>query len=384
MIDLEIDKEKKEEEELSLYEEMISKYEENKYFEENTIAIDYVTNVYAENNEEVRAYMLTGVRLISSTTESISDYLQSVVNICDSAIKNEIQPNGWQVFYVYKELLQLLLKKEYGFNYFRGQSHNHPLLPGVMRDYVDLSYVKDFETIFHKMSYEFPDRINYTEFEDEGSISAREYDLSLLQHYGLKTALLDITKNPFIAMLFMLEDSIDDYKEPAFYLFKINESVGKGKTLFTEVRKNQINERILAQKGAFFNFEKVLLDVLDLKPIPYIKIVLRFNEDDYRSIIDTAKETYDRMKKDSLEEKYQKHFPDFEKNLERFNAELESMKSSKEESLKYINDELTRKLEEYYYTKEDMFPDFENRIRYLSKKYNKSTKNENEYAQKEK
>lgn len=212
MIDLEIDKEKKEEEELSLYEEMISKYEENKYFEENTIAIDYVTNVYAENNEEVRAYMLTGVRLISSTTESISDYLQSVVNICDSAIKNEIQPNGWQVFYVYKELLQLLLKKEYGFNYFRGQSHNHPLLPGVMRDYVDLSYVKDFETIFHKMSYEFPDRINYTEFEDEGSISAREYDLSLLQHYGLKTALLDITKNPFIAMLFMLEDSIDDYK----------------------------------------------------------------------------------------------------------------------------------------------------------------------------
>lgn len=383
MIDLEIDKEK-EEEELSLYEEMISKYEENKYFEENTIAIDYVRNVYAENNEEVRAYMLTGVRLISSTTESISDYLQSVVNICDSAIKNEIQPNGWQVFYVYKELLQLLLKKEYGFNYFRGQSHNHPILPGVMRDYVDLSYVKDFETIFHKMSYEFPDRINYTEFEDEGSISAREYDLSLLQHYGLKTALLDITKNPFIAMLFMLEDSIDDYKEPAFYLFKINESVGKGKTLFTEVRKNQINERILAQKGAFFNFEKVLLDVLDLKPIPYIKIVLRFNEDDYRNIIARDMKTYGEIKKDPSEKRHKKHFPDFEKNLERFNAELESMKSSKEESLKYINDELTRKLEEYYYTKEDMFPDFENRIMYLSKKYNKSTKNEIEYAQKEK
>ena len=41
--------------------------------------------------------------------------------------------------------------------------------------------------------------------------------------------------------------------------------------------------------------------------------------------------------------------------------------------LQHINDELSQKLYEFYYTKEDMFPDFENRIKYLSTKYKDET-----------
>ena len=359
------------------YEELFSNYKESDYFEENTIAIDYVKNIYSENDED-RSYMLTGVRLISSNSESISKILKTIVSSCDRAVKTEVQPNGWQVFYLYKEIFQSLINRDRGFNFFRGQSHDYSLLPGIMRDGVAKSSISYFETIYHKMSYEFPDKIDYTEFNGLVSIIAREHDLSLLQHYGLKTALLDITKNPYIAMLFMLKEKIKDYKEPAFYLFKINE---KEKTLFSEVRKNQINERILAQKGAFLNFEKALLKDEDIKPIPYIKIILQFNEDDYKALINSDILLYNILKHHYPSEKYKVQIEEYERIIEKFKGYLNSIDKSKEESLTYINNELTQKLEEYYYTKEDMFPDFENRIRYLSRNYNKYIKNDKEYTE---
>lgn len=40
--------------------------------------------------------------------------------------------------------------------------------------------------------------------------------------------------------------------------------------------------------------------------------------------------------------------------------------------IKNILEDLENKLNEYCYIKEDMFPDFENRIRYLSNKFNNS------------
>ena len=179
-------------------------------------------------------------------------------------------------------------------------------------------------------------------------------------------------------MLFMLKEKIKEYKEPAFYLFKINE---KEKTLFSEVRKNQINERILAQKGAFLNFEKALLKNEDIKPIPYIKIILQFNEDDYKNIIYSDILLYNSLKHHFSSEKYKVQIEEYERIIEKFKGYLNSIDKSKEESLACINNELTQKLEEYYYTKEDMFPDFENRIRYLSRNYNKYIKNDKEYTE---
>lgn len=46
---------------------------------------------------------------------------------------------------------------------------------------------------------------------------------------------------------------------------------------------------------------------------------------------------------------------------------------SKIDCLNFIRDELIQKLREYFYFEEDLFPDFENRIRYLSNKYQGST-----------
>lgn len=71
------------------YEELFSNYKESDYFEENTIAIDYVKNIYSENDED-RSYMLTGVRLISSNSESINKILKTIVRSCDRAVKTEV------------------------------------------------------------------------------------------------------------------------------------------------------------------------------------------------------------------------------------------------------------------------------------------------------
>ncbi|MBK0348964.1 hypothetical protein JDW15_10110 [Aerococcaceae bacterium zg-ZJ1578] len=42
------------------------------------------------------------------------------------------------------------------------------------------------------------------------------------------------------------------------------------------------------------------------------------------------------------------------------------------ETLKFIKAEFLIKLREYYYFEEELFPDFENRVHYLSKKYGKN------------
>ena len=61
-------------------------------------------------------------------------------------------------------------------------------------------------------------------------------------------------------------------------MFKIDENYGGSDTLFTEVRKDKINEKIIAQKGAFLNFDKLCLKK-KLKKIPFVKIVLQFSSE---------------------------------------------------------------------------------------------------------
>lgn len=241
-----------------------------------------------------------------------------------------------------------------------------------MRGELDKSYINNFERIYRKLAYEFPEKINYTEFNGADCITNREYDLSLLQHYGLKTALLDITKNPYIAMLFMIKENIREYTEPTLYLFNINELLEKDETLFTEVRKNKTNERILAQKGAFLNYEKTLLKNNNYEKIPYIKIILRFDDAVYEKLLENEIKVYENLKKYSKEHGH-KDFESFvDHDLSELNKQLDSIEEYKVVSLKNILEDLENKLKEYCYTKEEMFPDFENRIRYLSNKYNKS------------
>lgn len=353
------------------YAKNLLNYEESSFFESNTIEVGYIGNTLRRNNEK-RKYLLTHVSLLESNSEFLLNDLNNIVRSCDYAIRNESQPNGWQLFYLYKELLQRFTSNEVGFNYFRGQSVNKPLLPGIMRGEVDKSYINNFERIYRKLAYEFPEKINYTEFNGDDCITDRECDLSLLQHYGLKTALLDITRNPYIAMLFMIKENIRDYIEPTLYLFNINERLEKDETLFTEVRKNQTNERILAQKGAFLNYEKTILKNKNYKKIPYIKIVLRFDDNVYKKLLKEEIEAYNKLKI-YIKDKGHRDLENFlDNDLSELNKQLDLIGVYKINALKNILEDLENKLKEYCYTKEDMFPDFENRIRYLSNKFNNS------------
>lgn len=353
------------------YAKNLLNYKEGLFFESNTIEIGYIGNTLAKNDDK-RKYLLTHVNVLASNSDEIKSSLRSIVEKCDFDIKNKSQANGWQLFYLYKELLQRFTSNEFGFNYFRGQSVNKPLLPGIMRDEVDKSYINNFERIYRKLSYEFPEKINYTEFNGDDCITSRERDLSLLQHYGLKTALLDITRNPYIAMLFMIKENIREYIEPTLYLFNINEQLEKDETLFTEVRKNQTNERILAQKGAFLNYEKTLLKNKNYKKIPYIKIVLRFDDTVYKEVSEKQIDSYKKLKL-YIKDKGHRDLENFlDHDLSELNKQLNSIEKYKMIALKDILEDLENKLNEYCYIKEDMFPDFENRIRYLSNKYNKS------------
>lgn len=353
------------------YAKNLLNYEESSFFESNTIEIGYIGNTLAKNDEK-RKYLLTHVNVLESNSDKIESSLKSIVEKCDFDIKNKSQANGWQLFYLYKELLQRFTSNELGFNYFRGQSVNKPLLPGIMREEADKSYINNFERIYRKLAYEFPEKINYTEFNGDDCITNRECDLSLLQHYGLKTALLDITRNPYIAMLFMIKENFRDYIEPTLYLFNINERLEKDETLFTEVRKNHTNERILAQKGAFLNYEKTILKNKIYKKIRYIKIVLRFDETVYKKLLEEEIAAYNDLKI-YIKDKGHRDLENFlDNDLSELNKQLNSIEKYKVVALKNILEDLENKLKEYCYTKEDMFPDFENRIRYLSNKFNNS------------
>lgn len=341
------------------YAKIIRNYKEEDYFVQSTILLKYMLN-HQEAVAGNKSYVITGVELQDSNDVRNKEKIGKIVEKCNNDILNTSKEYSWQIFYALKVLLQDLTSGRLGFNYFRGQSHDHPLLPGALRYKVDSAYIKDFESIYKKLVYAFPDTINYVSMSKIRNLAEREANLSVLQHYGLKTALLDITKNPFIAMLFMLSDSILDYKEPTLYLFKITDNVSDNLSLFSEVRKSHTNERIIAQKGAFLNFEKILDNKVKIK-IPFVKIILRYDAEKYlKSLIHRNIEFQETDSKTA----------DLENMLyEQLKLSITG-DFSKIYCLRYINKELETKLKEYYYTKEDMFPDFENRIRYLSNKYN--------------
>ena len=358
------------------YAEIIDCYNEDSCFIKNTIVIKYIPNISAALSGN-RNYNITSEKLVESNDEENKAKIEELVKRCNNLITREKNISHWQVFYLYKELLQTLTGDELNFNYFRGQSDKNDLLPGALRYSKNSDYIRDFEGLYLRLSYEFPDIINYVSMS-ESNIAERETNLSVLQHYGLKTALLDITKNPYIAMLFMLRENIDEYRSPTLYLFKINDQEFDNPTLFSEVRKSHTNERIIAQKGAFLNFEKVQKNEL-LKAIPYVKIILEFDEFKYQEALifensANIMRKYNLIKNNEIGSgeglKNIKESKDYyEKNINKILELFDSVETTKEDCLEYINNELAQKLKEYYYLKEDMFPDFENRIRYLSNKY---------------
>lgn len=374
------------------YINILDTYKEEDYFLKTTIEIMYIPNFSYIKNGGSR-YLITGVKFKGSNDRNNKSKIIGLAKNCDYFIKKDIESSPkldfvirgskdskhildtgtCKLFYVYKDLIQGLSGDGLNFNYFRGQSHDYTLLPGALRYKVDSDYIKDFESIYRKLALEFPDTIDYVPLNPISKIAEREPNLSILQHYGLKTALLDITKNPYIAMLFMLKDKVEDLKEPALYFFKIDDSISSRSTLFSEVRKSHTNERIIAQKGAFLNFEKILENNVKEK-IPYVKLVLKFDANTYMSIRKEGKiNNYD------IDEETTRLI---NREIDSYGRQLDELYSLLYFEDKFlgdmfisINKDLENKLKEYCYTKEDMFPDFESRINYLSKRYKESDKN---------
>lgn len=168
--------------------------------------------------------------------------------------KNET--NSWSLFYLIKEMITSFQKQ--GYNYYRGQNSNYETVPGIFRNFKNsegLNYYDVFESLYLDISREFPNDVKYIPLVPE-KIDERADELSVLQHYGLKTSLLDISENPFIAMLFML--GFDDIKIPQLEFYKIDNTKDTEKSLVSFVHKKGSNKRIRAQKGAFINFDKLI------------------------------------------------------------------------------------------------------------------------------
>ncbi|MGO2989152.1 MAG: FRG domain-containing protein [Lactococcus cremoris] len=291
--------------------------------------------------------------------------------------------NHWGIFYLLKELITAFQVQ--GFNYFRGQRCSWETVPSIFRNLVNsdekLFYTR-FEYLYKTISQEFPDEIEYYEQSTE-SIEKRSDQLAILQHYGLPTSLLDITENPYIAMLFMF--SSGDVYIPQLEMYKIDLQNHVEKSIVSFVHKNGKNKRIKAQRGAFLNYDK-LKNFVQLKKekflikdeyLPIEKVVISLEVSKEKTIEylneEEAKITED-SENPSIEIKNSSSNEMSQKNLTNLKNSF-----SKDETIKsfyaYIQKQLTRKLSEYNYFSSELYPDFSDYISYKAQEFKKNEKN---------
>lgn len=287
--------------------------------------------------------------------EVINRYLK------ESNEKGGYKGNGtkWHVFYLLKELITTCQKLDY--NYYRGQAENWPLIPSVFRNRTNASkkhIYQEFERIYKSTSREFPEELNYISLHKK-NIDKRADELAILQHYGFPTTLIDITANPFIAMMFMC--CFGKINHPQFKCYHIDIEDDLSKTLVSFVNKSRFNKRIRAQRGAFLNYDKLyyLSDFRKNGLIP---------KEDYKKIdmitfqIDFSSEKIDKKKESNIkgnENIIHKTKEDLINNFFEY----------EDDYYKVLREELVSKLEEYGYYSNNLFPDFGDYIKYQSQQF---------------
>ncbi|HDB6635880.1 TPA: FRG domain-containing protein, partial [Staphylococcus aureus] len=216
---------------------------------------------------------------LNKKSEIICNNLKSELNKC----KTHNKEKSWQIFYFIKEFIQSLdLLEEFNFNYFRGQRSNWKVLPGLLRDSTNKEYINHFEQEYKRLAYNYPEELSYLPYDKNNRLERANY-LSILQHYGMQTSLLDITKNPFIALLFMVsEENKNKINKPSFILYEIDENIHHESHLFIRVIKDANNKRIEAQRGAFLCYDYLYsLNITDIKRINRIILDIEVSKDKY-------------------------------------------------------------------------------------------------------
>lgn len=322
-----------------------------KYSEENlfdTFHIDLEMRETSFDNNWI--YLLQNISMDNPVSEvkilsDITVKLNKVIERLDVSVQYSDEHSSWSVFYAFKEIIDQIdecLPEGYR-AYYRGQSGGWELLPTLFRTGVNgysSEFRKNYDHIYKTISQKFPEDVIYY---SKNNMDQRATNLAELQHYGLGTPLIDISENPFISMLFMVDGYSGNGLEPQLDIFFVRDD-GKN-TLFQEVVKKEQNKRISVQKGAFLNFDKLSDKNLSGKDkIPRICIRLRYleNEFDQQEISDLP---------DGIGET--KEGSDIKKN----------------HVLQTAVRDIKDKLSSYHYKIEDLFPDFYMYLSVLKNKY---------------
>ena len=313
-------------------------------------------------------------------SKNISEFVQQINNCM---IEEQRSYRQWKIFYLIKELIQHIeeLATETGnfSTYYRGQKDNWDVQPGILRDGMLSDYLDNFESIYQKISNNYPEDITYYEYtEDTNCLQQRAQQLSLLQHYGLRTSLVDITRNPYIAMLFMIMNVSNGLEHGTLDCFLIDEIKHSKENVFMAIPKSNHNKRLDAQDGAFFNYDMLKsISSGDMSPINNVRIVINCSKEvALKNINDIRKKTEDGIKElekdlmDNPEDTFLKTLKEmFDQTLKNIRKDEKIINTSDLKIPRTIQIEFKRKLKEYYYEEKNLFPDLDKFIQYIQSEY---------------
>jgi len=286
---------------------------------------------------------------------------------------------NWHIFYLYKELIQKLVqdRSEGYFNYFRGQFDDWPLIPSLFRGNTKKSFISSYDRIYNDIAKEYPDILSYIPYA-ESQAEARAEQLAMLQHYGMRTSLLDITQNPFIALQFMVLgfETAKHWHYSSFDMYCIDEEKHAESNIFVAVVKNDRNKRIKAQKGAFFDYDYLNdIRVTNIQKIPRLKIRLDYDMSGVSEALQKQQIEFTGLAR-FLKESEKKAEASTVAMQNQLAENIKMITEIREKSPELIKDRLSyllsrdisHKLREYFYLEKNLFPDFDKYISYLQQR----------------
>ena len=342
--------------------------------------------------------------------------------------------SGWTIFYTLKELISIFdgrrtktenivlnnsnsdfIVSRFKYNYFRGYSNNkHDAIPAVFRNRTyhgeknsDQFYSK-FEGLYQKIAREYPEELEY---DSSIGSSKRNDAFSRLQHYGFGTCLLDMSRNPYTALLFMIDG--EDFHTPKFELFEIEEEKHRDNNIVYLPEKFQKNKRLIAQNGAFLHYEKLYsllekekegekeedadltteyvkdkLKKLEKKVerINRITVVIEvskksdseFLKNDIQNIIKAARNLEYDKERDANENEYIDNLERCFENLKnKINLVDKTLQGTDQYTL--LKNYLKAKLDEYGHSKRSLFPDFQNYVSYENGRYKRPEEKKSQF-----